>query len=90
MSGVKTNRGSRSTAAAVLTLFGATLCALAVGGFLIYRFYVLRPYLFHPVMFGVSGALALAVACTVGFRRPLLKWLGIAAAIAGASEFENR
>lgn len=75
----------RSTAAAALTLVGALLCAAAIGGFVAYRFYLLRPYLFHPLLFGVAGGLALALACGLGLRRPVARWLGVAVCTAGAA-----
>ncbi|MGK2854416.1 MAG: hypothetical protein ACSLE3_10030 [Microbacteriaceae bacterium] len=75
----------RSTAVATLTLVGALLCAAAIGGFVAYRFYLLRPYLFHPLLFGVTGGLALAMACGLGLRRPVAKWIGVAVCAAGAA-----
>jgi hypothetical protein len=75
----------RTTAAAILTLVGALLCAAAVAGIVLYRFYLLRPYLFHPLLLGVTGGLALAVACGLGLRRPLVKWLGVAVCVSGAA-----
>jgi hypothetical protein len=65
------------TAVALLTLIGALLCALAVAGLVLYRFQLLRPWLYHPAIFGVPGCIALAVAGGLGFRRPLIKWLGV-------------
>lgn len=75
----------RGTAAALLTLVGALLCAAAVGGIVLYRFYLLRPYLFHPLSFGVTGGLALALACGLGLRRPIVRWLGVAVCVLGAA-----
>lgn len=63
---------------AILTLVGALLCSLAVGGFLLYPYFVLRPWLYHPVLFGVPGFLLLALACWLGFARTALKWAGVA------------
>lgn len=79
----------RTTAVATLTLVGALLCAAAVGGFVAYRFHLLRPYLFHPLLFGIAGGLALALACVLGIRKPLPRWLGAAGCVlaAGAVAF---
>jgi hypothetical protein len=75
----------KRTAAGVLTIVGALLCAVAIGGFVAYRFYLLRPYLFHPLLFGVTGGIALALACGLGLRRPVVRWLGVAVCLLGAA-----
>lgn len=66
-----------SNVVAILTLVGASLGALAVTGLLLYRFFELRPWLYHPALFGVPGFVALAVAWGLGIGRPLLKWPGV-------------
>lgn len=63
-------------AALVLTTIGALLCAAAVGGIVLYSFYVLRPWLFHPVWFAAIGGVALALACILGLRKPVARWIG--------------
>jgi hypothetical protein len=68
----------------VLTIVGALLCAAAVGGIVAYRFYLLRPWLFHPVLFVGIGGVALALACGLGLRRPVARWSGVAVCILGA------
>ena len=73
------------SAALILTVVGALLCALAVGGFVCYRFYLLRPYLFHPMAFAAVGGAALATACVLGPRRPLIRWGGAVACVLGAA-----
>ncbi|MCF6389922.1 hypothetical protein L2K20_23360 [Mycobacterium sp. MBM] len=75
----------RGTAVALLTLAGALLCAAALGGIVLYRYYLLRPYLFHPLPFGVTGGLALALACGLGLRRPVARWFGVAVCVLGAA-----
>lgn len=75
----------KRTAAGVLTIVGALLCAAAIGGLVLYRFYLLRPYLFHPLLFGVTGGIALALACGLGLRRPVVRWLGVAVCLLGAA-----
>ncbi|KRD12009.1 hypothetical protein ASE48_31435 [Mycobacterium sp. Root265] len=75
----------RTTTVGVLTIVGALLCAAAIGGFLLYRFHLLRPYVFHPLLFGVTGGLALALACGLGLRRPLARWIGVAVCVLGAA-----
>ncbi|MCX2712891.1 hypothetical protein [Mycolicibacterium sp. J2] len=69
---------SSATTVAVLTLIGAVLCTLAVGGFLLYPYYLLRPWIYHPVWFGVPGFLLLALACWLGLGRAAVKWAGVA------------
>lgn len=73
------------TAALVLTIVGALLCALAVGGIVVYRFYLLRPWLFHPLLFAAIGGAALGLACMLGLRKPLVRWGGAAACVLGAA-----
>lgn len=63
---------------AILTLIGAVLCTLSIGGVLLYPYFVLRPWFYHPVPFGVPGFVLLAVACWLGFGRAVLKWAGAA------------
>jgi hypothetical protein len=70
---------------AILTLIGAALCSLSVGGFLLYPYFVLRPWVYHPVLFGVPGFLLLAVACVLGFGRRVLKWVGVAVCLVAAA-----
>ncbi|MGU3503293.1 hypothetical protein [Mycobacterium sp. C31M] len=70
--------------ALILTIAGALLCAAAVGGFVLFRFHLLRPWLFHPVVFAAVGGVALALACVLGLRKPLARWLGAALCLAGA------
>jgi hypothetical protein len=72
------------TAALVLTIVGALLCALAIGGIVAYRFYLLRPWLFHPLLFGITGGVALALAIVLGIRKPLLRWLGASVCVLAA------
>lgn len=72
-------------AALILTIVGALLCAAAVGGFVLYRFYVLRPWLFHPLAFAAVGGIALALACVLGLRKPLIRWGGAAVCVLGAA-----
>ncbi|MEH3131279.1 MAG: hypothetical protein PGN27_15115 [Mycolicibacterium neoaurum] len=74
----------KQPAALILTIVGALLCAAAVGGFVFYRFYLLRPYLFHPLAFAAAGGLALAVACVLGLRRPAVRWGGALLCVLGA------
>jgi hypothetical protein len=73
------------TAALVLTIVGALLCALAIGGIVAYRFYLLRPWLFHPLLFAAIGGAALGLACVLGLRRPLIRWGGAAVCVLGAA-----
>lgn len=75
----------RSTAVATLTLVGALLCAAAIGGIVAYRFYLLRPYLFHPLLFASIGGAALGLACVLGLRKPLIRWGGAAVCVLGAA-----
>lgn len=75
----------RATWIAVLTIAGALLCAAAVGGFVLYRFYLLRPWLFHPLPFAAVGGAALALACVLGLRKPLIRWGGAAVCVLGAA-----
>ncbi|WP_241473396.1 hypothetical protein [Mycolicibacterium neoaurum] len=74
----------KQRAALLLTIVGALLCAAAVGGFVFYRFYLLRPYLFHPLAFAAAGGVALAVACVLGLRRPSVRWGGALVCVLGA------
>ena len=73
------------TAALVLTIVGALLCALAIGGIVTYRFYLLRPWLFHPLLFAAIGGAALGLACVLGLRKPLIRWGGAAVCVLGAA-----
>lgn len=68
----------RTVSVVALVVVGALLGALAVGGQVLYSYYVLRPWLHHPLIFGVSGCVALAIAWVVGVRQPLVKWVGVA------------
>lgn len=70
---------------AILTLIGAALCTLAVGGLLLYPYFVVRPWLYHPVLFGVPGFLILAAACWMGFGRTALKSAGVLVCALGAA-----
>ncbi len=74
----------KQRAALILTIVGALLCAAAVGGFVFYRFYRLRPYLYHPLAFGAVGGVALAAACVLGLRAPVLRWGGAVLCALGA------
>jgi hypothetical protein len=76
---------SSATTVAILTLIGAVLCTLAVGGFLLYPYYVLRPWIYHPVLFGVPGFVLLALACWMGFGRTAVKWAGVAVCLVCAA-----
>ncbi|MGW0163330.1 hypothetical protein ACWDUN_28815 [Mycobacterium sp. NPDC003323] len=71
--------------ALILTIIGALLCAAAVGGFVFYRFYLLRPYLFHPLAFAAVGGVALAAACVLGLRKRALRWGGALLCALGAA-----
>ena len=64
-------------AAVILATLGVLLWALAVAGRLLHSYYVLRPWLDHPVMFGVAGCLALAAAWGLGIRHLVLKSVGM-------------
>lgn len=71
--------------ALILTIVGALLSAAAVGGFVFYRFHLLRPWLFHPVAFAVAGGLLLAVACVLGLRKRAARWIGAVLCVAAAA-----
>lgn len=61
-----------------LAMAGALLLLLAVGGRLLSGHYRLRPWLDHPVAFGIAGSALLAVAALIGIRRPAIRWAVIA------------
>ena len=58
-------------------MLGVVLCALALAGRLLHSYYVLRPWLDHPVIFGVTGCLALAAAWALGIGHAVLKPVGM-------------
>lgn len=58
-------------------MLGAGLWLLVAAGFLLTDYYRLRPFLFHPVIFGVAGSMALAVALALLVRHQVLKWLAV-------------
>lgn len=64
-------------AAGLSAVFGLFLWGLVASGFLLFDYYRLRPFLLHPVIFGVGGCVALAVAWGLGIRQPVIKWLGV-------------
>jgi hypothetical protein len=81
---VKTSNRLR-VVAVVLAVLGVGLCALALAGRLLHSYYVLRPWLDHPVIFGATGCLALAAAWGLGIGHAVLKPVGMVLfAMAGA------
>ncbi|MFV8049462.1 hypothetical protein [Mycobacterium sp. 48b] len=58
-------------------IVGIFFCGLVASGFLLFDYYRLRPFLLHPVIFGVAGCVALAIAWGLGIRQPAVKWLGV-------------
>ncbi|WKG02514.1 hypothetical protein [Mycolicibacterium sp. HK-90] len=64
-------------AAGLVAVLGVFLWGLVVSGFLLFDYYRIRPWLLHPGIFGVAGCVALAAACGLGIRKPLVKWLGV-------------
>ncbi|WP_454791954.1 hypothetical protein [Mycolicibacterium lutetiense] len=63
--------------AGLLAILGVLLWGLVVTGFLLSDYYRLRPFLFHPVIFGVLGSMALAVAFALLIRHQVLKWSAV-------------
>ncbi|MGA5543660.1 hypothetical protein ACPCIR_17555 [Mycobacterium sp. NPDC051198] len=63
--------------AGLSAIVGVFFCGLVASGFLLIDYYRLRPFLLHPVIFGVAGCAALAIAWGLGIRQPVLKWLGV-------------
>ncbi|WP_139334894.1 hypothetical protein [Mycobacterium sp. GA-1841] len=61
----------------VAAAFGVGLWLLVLAGFLLSDYYRLRPFLHHPVIFGVVGSMALAVALGLVIRNQVLKWLAV-------------
>ncbi|AIY45252.2 hypothetical protein [Mycolicibacterium fortuitum] len=64
-------------AAGLSAIVGVFFCGLVASGFLLLDYYRLRPFLLHPVIFGVAGCVALALAWGLGIRQPVVKWLGV-------------
>src|SRR5262245_46655585 len=71
--------------AVVLGVLGVLLCALMMAGKLLYSYYVLRPVLHHPLMFGVAGCVALAAAWGLGVRHLVIKWVGVVLIVLAAA-----
>lgn len=63
--------------AGLLAVCGVLFWGLVASGFLLFDYYRLRPFLLHPVIFGVAGCVVLAIAWGLGIRQPVLKWLGV-------------
>lgn len=63
--------------AGLVALCGVFLWGLVISGFLLSDYYRLRPFLFHPVIFGVVGSMALAVALGLVIRNQVLKWFAV-------------
>lgn len=61
----------------VAAAIGVCLWLLVGAGFVLSDYYRLRPLLFHPVIFGVVGSMALAVALGLVIRNQVLKWLAV-------------
>lgn len=61
----------------VAAAIGVCLWLLVAAGFLLSDYYRLRPFLFHPVIFGVAGSMALAVAFALVIRHQVLKWAAV-------------
>lgn len=63
--------------AGLLAVCGVFLWGLVLSGFLLSDYYRLRPFLFHPVIFGVVGSMALAAALGLVIRNQVLKWSAV-------------
>jgi hypothetical protein len=69
---------NRLTAAALaLAGLGALLWALVLAGGLLHDYYLLRPWLHHPLIFGIGGGLMLAAAWVLGIRQMAVKLVGV-------------
>lgn len=61
----------------VAAAIGVCLWLLVGAGFVLTDYYRLRPFLFHPVIFGVAGSMALAMAIGLLIRHQVVKWSAV-------------